>query len=132
MTADEIGKKGEEAVENELLKWFPDGEYFSDVYLDTRTGHKTQIDLLMLTSYCLFVFEIKNYSGRILGNRADRYWIHIVKNRRYQFYNPVLQNESHKRAVLSYFRFCLILVFVVLRFFTANVLIPVILNLWFP
>lgn len=60
-------------------------------------GHSTQIDHIIISPYGIFVIETKGYKGWILGGEDSEYWIHSLYNSKYQFYNPVRQNDGHVR-----------------------------------
>lgn len=50
----------------------------------------------MIHTSGIYVFESKNYGGRIYGNEESRQWMQIMgNNTRNQFYNPVMQNAHH-------------------------------------
>ena len=45
---------------------------------------------------------MKNYKGTIYGVREDLMWTQFLnRNRKYQFYNPIRQNEGHIKAILK-------------------------------
>lgn len=55
----------------------------------------------------LFIFESKNYSGWIFGNENNKKWTQTLPARygeshKEQFYNPIMQNATHIRAVRKY------------------------------
>ena len=69
-------------------------------------GRTSQIDNLLVTRYGIFVVEAKNYSGVVKGyERADTWVQSYPKSKnKYpprEFYNPILQNEKHIRALKS-------------------------------
>lgn len=100
----------------------PLGEYLIKYALDNNlatTGYPTytnlivpgtdasantaEIDVLLLTAKGIFVFESKNYAGWIFGSANQRQWTATLsKTKRERFYNPVLQNRTHVRALAAY------------------------------
>ena len=52
----------------------------------------------------MFVIETKNYSGSIYGTEYGEYWSQYLGNNKYQFYNPILQNSGHVRALRQYLK----------------------------
>lgn len=100
----------------------PLGEYLIKYALDNNlatTGYPTytnlivpgtdasaniaEIDVLLLTAKSIFVFESKNYAGWIFGSANQRQWTATLsKTKRERFYNPVLQNRTHVRALAAY------------------------------
>ena len=72
--------------------------------LEFEVGNRTiQIDVVYITRKGIFVFETKNYDGRIHGAEYQNKWTLKTRRKDYQFNNPVLQNQTHvnviKRAV---------------------------------
>ena len=70
---------------------------FHDLYLNNGNGQYSQIDVIVATKVGIVVFEIKEYGGWIFGNENQRNWTQILAygKRKYQFYNPILQNKKH-------------------------------------
>lgn len=105
-----LGEAGEKRVARRLKK-LPEDQYtvLNDVTLPTANGGTSQIDHIVVSLYGIFVIETKNYSGWILGGEDSENW--TSRNRygeKYQFYNPLLQNTSHVRAlrsILSQFKY---------------------------
>ncbi|MCR4759538.1 MAG: NERD domain-containing protein [Oscillospiraceae bacterium] len=68
--------------------------------LEFEAGNRTiQIDVVYITRKGIFVFETKNYDGRIHGAEYQNKWTLKTTRRDYQFNNPVLQNKSHINAI---------------------------------
>ena len=68
--------------------------------LEFEAGNRTiQIDVVYITRIGIFVFETKNYNGRIHGAEYQNKWTLKTRRRDYQFNNPVLQNQSHINAI---------------------------------
>lgn len=78
-------------------------KFLFNLYIPTSSVHTTEIDIIMLHTSGIYVFESKNYSGWIFGSEKDRFWTQSIYNRgtgepeKSRFYNPVLQNENHIR-----------------------------------
>jgi hypothetical protein len=70
---------------------------FHDLYLDTGNNNFSQIDLVVATKVGIMVFEIKDYKGWIFGTENQRNWTQLLSygEEKYQFYNPILQNNKH-------------------------------------
>src|SRR5665647_1111652 len=79
-------------------------------YLKTKTNvyvpykdSTSEIDVIMVHEKGIFVFESKNYSGWIFGSADQQKWTQSLKNgEKHQFYNPILQNRSHIKALAAY------------------------------
>lgn len=74
---------------------------FHDLYIQKPNGEYTQIDLAVATKAGIIVFEVKDYSGWIFGSEYQKYWTQVLAygRERYRFYNPVMQNSGHIRAI---------------------------------
>lgn len=75
-------------------------KFLFNVYIPKDDGKTTEIDVLMVCSKGLFVFESKNYSGWIFGSEEQKNWYQTLpksrrKSHKKQFYNPIMQNRSH-------------------------------------
>lgn len=78
----------------------------SNIYLlKNSKGETTEIDIVMIRSSGIYVFESKNYSGWIFGSTKDRTWTQTLPGRRAQkhsFLNPIHQNNLHIRCLKEY------------------------------
>ncbi|MCL6605293.1 MAG: NERD domain-containing protein [Paenibacillus sp.] len=95
-----IGELGEHKINIQLDQLPKECKSLSDLLLPSpksRTGY-AQIDHIVISPYCLFVIETKNYNGEIKGGRTDQQW--SVSNR-YKMYNPLKQNYGHIKAIES-------------------------------
>ena len=83
-----------------------DGNYFllKNVYIPYK-GKTSEIDLLLVHERGIYVFESKNYSGWIFGSIDNKYWTQSLnRNKKNRFYNPVLQNRTHIKALVEYLK----------------------------
>ena len=80
----------------------PENQIFRNVYIPTKNGKTSEIDILVLSKKGLLVFECKNYSGNIYGDRKRNKWIQYVGNKKSYFYNPFLQNGGHVKSLRNY------------------------------
>ncbi|ETT61685.1 NERD domain-containing protein [Paenibacillus sp. FSL R7-277] len=95
-----IGELGEHKINIQLDQLPKECRTLSDLMFPnpkSRTGY-AQIDHVVISPYCLFVIETKNYNGEIKGRRTDQQW--SVSNR-YKMYNPLKQNYGHIKAIES-------------------------------
>ncbi|OKP92703.1 nuclease-related domain-containing protein [Paenibacillus sp. P32E] len=95
-----IGELGEHKINIQLDQLPKECRSLSDLLLPnskSRTGY-AQIDHVVISPYCVFVIETKNYNGEIKGGRTDQQW--SVSNR-YKMYNPLKQNYGHIKAIES-------------------------------
>ena len=71
-----------------------------NVYVPKKRGGHTEIDLIFIHETGLYIVESKNYSAWIYGNGDHKNWTQVFPNgKKYAFYNPIKQNETHIRAL---------------------------------
>ncbi len=84
-----------------FLRQLPKEYYvFNNVYLNDN-GHSVQIDHVIISKYGIFVIETKNYSGKIYGSDNSEKWSQYLCGKKYEFLNPIKQNQSHVLALKS-------------------------------
>lgn len=70
-----------------------------NVYLETQKA-TTEIDVILIHEKGVFVFESKNYSGWIFGSAEQKHWTQCLVNKeKRKFYNPIMQNSTHIKAI---------------------------------
>lgn len=95
------GKLGEYHIYKYLRNLEKSGSKFLfNVYIPKENGETTEIDVLLITTKGIFVFESKNYSGWIFGGENQRYWTQTLpqgrgKSHKEKFFNPIMQNATH-------------------------------------
>lgn len=89
-----LGEIGESRVKRVLRDLSAEYYVFNDVYL-LLNDTTIQIDHIIISKYGIFVIETKNYSGWIYGHDSSEYWIENMYGKKYKFYNPLKQNNSH-------------------------------------
>lgn len=73
-----------------------------NVYLPNR-GKTTELDVLLIHEKGIFVFESKNYSGWIFGSADQQRWTQALRGgEKNHFYNPIKQNEIHRKALSEF------------------------------
>lgn len=82
-------------------------KFLFNVYIPKNETETTEIDLIMICQYGLFVVESKNYSGWIFGNENQLKWTQTLPSGRgnshkEHFYNPIKQNRSHINYLNAY------------------------------
>lgn len=106
--SDSIGKYGEKLTHYYLKigqLFGIHGFILRNIYIPLSHGKTSEIDLLFITPKGVFVIESKNYSGWIFGSENDQYWTQMLKNKStYRFYNPILQNRGHIKALKKHLR----------------------------
>lgn len=97
----DLGKYGEYLTYKELRHFEKEGaKFLFNVYIPKDNGETSEIDVLMITTKGIFVFESKNYSGWIFGSEKQKNWYQTLptgrgKSHKEHFYNPIMQNRSH-------------------------------------
>lgn len=74
----------------------------NDLYVPKKNGEMTQIDHVLLSPHGIFVIETKNYTGWIFGSEDQRNWTQTIYKKKSRFYNPVMQNNTHIKALQNY------------------------------
>ena len=96
------GTDSERNIVNMLIEGGIDPELiFHDLYIAISPEEYAQIDIVVLTKVGIIVIEDKDFSGWIFGKGTQLKWTQVlaygkIKN---QFYNPVLQNIGHIKAL---------------------------------
>lgn len=103
----DTGRYGEYLIYKYLKEFENQGaKFLFNIYVPKKEEETTEIDVLMISSKGLFVFESKNYSGWIFGNDSQKYWYQTLpsgrsRSHKEKFYNPVFQNNTHVKYLKS-------------------------------
>lgn len=93
------GRQAERLVATELRRLRRrEARVLNDIMVPVRGGG-SQIDHLVISRRGIFVIETKSHSGHITGTEHGQYWQQNFETRSQSFYNPLLQNDSHIRAL---------------------------------
>ena len=86
-----------------LKRGFSSENIFHDLYVKKSDGSFSQIDIVVVTEVGIIVVEVKHYSGWIFGVGHNSQWAQVLAygKKKYSFYNPILQNDSHIRSLKS-------------------------------
>ncbi len=104
----DIGRYGEYLTYKCLKDFESQGaKFLFNVYIPKENGETAEIDVLMICSKGLFVFESKNYSGWIFGSENQKSWYQTLptgrgRSHKEAFYNPIMQNRSHIKYLRAY------------------------------
>ena len=102
------GKYGEYLIYKYLKDFENQGaKFLFNIYIPKKDNETTEIDVLMISSKGLFVFESKNYSGWIFGSDNQKYWYQTLpsnrgKSYKEKFYNPIFQNNTHVKYLKTF------------------------------
>ena len=97
----EKGDTGENIIEYDLINLPFYKKIIRNAYIPYNGG-TSEIDLIMLTEYGIYIIESKNYSCWIFGSEKDRNWTAKYINKTNTFYNPIKQNDGHIKALTNY------------------------------
>ncbi|HOJ10974.1 MAG TPA: NERD domain-containing protein [Clostridiales bacterium] len=83
------------------LKFLNKDKYkvINNVMIPSGNGKPAQIDHIIVSVHGTFVIETKNYKGWIFGSENSPNWTQVIYESKNQFYNPILQNEGHVKAL---------------------------------
>lgn len=80
------------------------GQWLFNLYLP-KGEEKTEIDALLLSERGIFLFESKNFTGRVYGSAGNPEWFHTFKTskgiKKQRFFNPIMQNSAHQKALCA-------------------------------
>lgn len=78
------------------------GLWLFNLYIPGRE-EQTEIDALCICGRGILLFESKNFKGWIHGRPSQRDWVQSLRTekgiRKMRFFNPLMQNSAHKRAL---------------------------------
>ena len=102
---------GELLVRLELMRHYRDWILLNDVLLPSGQG-TTQIDHILVSPGGVFLIETKDMNGWVFGSPGQKQWTQSfaagrwsrkvgIKSKQFTFYNPLLQNEGHAKALAN-------------------------------
>lgn len=95
------GEIGENRIANKLANYNYNASILRNLYINNN-NNTCEVDIVYIHPSALFIIENKNYSGWIYGNEKQQYWTQTFPNgKKYKFYNPIKQNETHKKAIIE-------------------------------
>ena len=99
-----VGSSGEQIIFITLRDkiHIPENQILRNVYIPTKDGGTSEIDILVISKKGLLVFECKNYAGNIYGDMKRNKWVQYLGGKKSYFYNPFLQNKSHVKHLTEY------------------------------
>ena len=86
-----------------MLEKMGESKILTNIYLPLDDGTTTEVDLLLVNTHGIFVFESKNYSGWIFGDEKNKMWTQSLEGgKKNKFFNPIWQNKGHISAIDAY------------------------------
>lgn len=98
VTSIKRGTPSERDLVLKLLKHgIPSQTIFHDLCVIKNNKEFAQIDVVIATTEGIIVIEVKDYSGWLFGSGNQSQWTQVLAygKRKYRFYNPIKQNNSH-------------------------------------
>lgn len=94
-----------ETIVSWLLSHLPKDQYkvIHNIMLKTERG-TSQVDHVVVSIYGIFVIEVKNYNGWIIGTENSSQWTQIIYKKKSHFKNPIHQNFGHVKAIEALLR----------------------------
>ncbi len=109
-TPERQGEIGESNIASLITRSIHRGLYgyvLQNLYVPKVDGGTSEIDVLLVCTKGIFVFESKDYAGWIFGDDKHKFWTVTLyagkdwkgskKTDKHKFYNPIWQNNSHIR-----------------------------------
>lgn len=89
------GRLGEDKILDEIERLNHKVEVVKNLIIKKQEG-TTELDIIMLSSVGIYVFEVKNYSGWIFGSEKQKKWTQsFYTGQKESFMNPIHQNYGH-------------------------------------
>ena len=90
------GRYGEYLIFNRLKNLDGNKKFLFNCYVPINKYKATEIDIILIHTSGIYVFESKNYSGWIFGKESERMWTQSLRGgSKERFYNPLMQNNTH-------------------------------------
>ena len=98
------GKQGERYFNRIIYKYLHDEDIMlSNVKLNR--GRQAELDTVIITHYGVFIFEVKNYSGVLIGKEDDDQWIQQTKYKTIKLRNPIIQLNREMDILEEYLNY---------------------------
>ena len=97
------GARREQEVYNLISRWFPNA--LKEVYVHRNNSQIVEIDIAVVHTSGIYIFEVKTKRGKIFGSPNDKYWVaQHSETKSSKFFNPLKQTESHVRNLSKLYR----------------------------
>lgn len=104
------GRRGEEIAGEIIRRVLKEGDYLLTNVEITYDGRQAEMDCIVVNRFGVFIFEVKNYSGQLVGDEGDYEWQKIkitVSGNVYakQVKNPIRQLKRQVYLLAQYLKF---------------------------
>ena len=69
-----VGKEGELQAKKILNHYLNENDLLLNNLNISIHGRNTELDYVIINNNGIFIFEVKNFSGKLVGNEDDQYW----------------------------------------------------------
>jgi hypothetical protein len=95
-TAEEIGDEGEDKTTAAIKRMKDIGYPINNLrFYYGRYAFTVEIDNIFVCNRGVFVFETKNWNAEISGDTDAHFWKYKNSKSEYEYYNPIMQNNTH-------------------------------------
>ncbi len=103
--AKQIGNLGEARVADIIQASLNPGDQVVHDALFEAAGSTAQIDHIVVDQFGLLLVETKSYTALLKGRSEDAFWTACYRGKRKErVYNPILQNEQHRKKLHALLR----------------------------
>lgn len=97
------GRHGEEIAEEIIRRVLKEGDYLLTNIEISHDGRQAEVDCIVVNRFGVFIFEVKNYSGQLIGDEDDYEWQKIKITDAGNMYAKQVKNPIRqlKRQVYS-------------------------------
>jgi hypothetical protein len=88
----------------------------------------TQIDHVVVSNFGVFVIQVENYKGKIIGKEYDESWYRRIHIEREKLHNPISENYKHIQALQEFLKEFDKLKYIPIVTFTTNAKLQVTSN----
>ncbi len=104
------GRHGEEIAGEIIRRVLKEGDYLLTNVEITHDGRQAEMDCIVINRFGVFIFEVKNYSGQLVGDEGDYDWQKIKITASGNVYakqvkNPIRQLKRQVYLLAQYLKF---------------------------
>ena len=104
-----FGNKGEKLAQGMIKNVLGSDDHMISNVSISASGRKTEIDCIIVNRYGVFIIEVKNYVGYLVGDETDKNWIKYKTTYPGQIYhkitdNPLNQAKRERMILKDYLR----------------------------
>jgi len=104
------GKEGELQAKKILNQYLNENDLLLNNVNISIHGRNTELDYVVINNNGIFIFEVKNFSGKLVGNEDDQYWNKYKISRGNKEYikeirNPIKQLKREIYLLKEYLKY---------------------------